>query len=542
MKTLQKKLIILTLASISFINVNSQTWYEVQKIVAGDREGEELFGSSVCVSGDFAIIGAFWDAKDSSGVNEIYDAGSAYIFQRDGSGVWNQVQKISASDRDSGDIFGWYVSMSGDYAMVAAPYENEDATGGNTLKHAGSVYVFEKDGGGNWIQVQKIIASDRDSLDQFGQVVSMSGNYAVVGVCYEDHDSAGGNYMKSSGSAYIFERDVNGAWNEVQKIAASDRAPFDLFGWSVGISGDNIILGALQHDNDTAGIYIQNAGAAYIFERDVSGTWNEVQKLVFSDRQINDWFGQSVDISGKFAVVCAAGEDEDTSGGNFMEKAGAAIFFERDVNGIWNEMQKVVASDRTADDQLGREVSISGNFAVVRSLNGEDLSGGNTMLGAGSAYIFGRDWSGNWYEVQKIVASDRDSLTQFGRAVSIDGGYMFVGANYERKDLSGGNPMWAAGAAYIYECPTVGIYENDFGTSFNAYPNPTNGKLTIDLGQEYQEIDITVMNLLGQVTYTQKFETTDVISVELNGLSGMYIVKINTVERISATLRVLKNY
>ena len=96
---------------------------------------------------------------------------------------WNEIIKISASDRVGGvgDRFGYSVSISGNYAIVGARNEDEDASGGNTIYGAGSAYLFERDGAGNWSEVKKIVASARAANDHFGYSVSISGDYAIVG-------------------------------------------------------------------------------------------------------------------------------------------------------------------------------------------------------------------------------------------------------------------------------------------------------------------------------------------------------------------------
>ena len=142
--------------------------------------------------------------EDASGANTQYWAGSAYIFERDGSGNWTQAQKLTASDRAASDWFGWSVSISGDYAIVGANAEDEDASGANTQNNAGSAYIFERDGLGNWTQAQKLVASDRAAFDYFGISVSISGDYAIVGAYAEDEDASGANFQFDAGSAYIF--------------------------------------------------------------------------------------------------------------------------------------------------------------------------------------------------------------------------------------------------------------------------------------------------------------------------------------------------
>ena len=434
-------------------NTTAQGFNELIKAVASDRTASDNFGISVSLSGTFAIVGAYLEDEDTSGLNTMADAGAAYIFERDGSGNWIQVQKIVASDRAPGDYFGWSVSISGTVTIVGAYREDEDTSGVNTMSRAGSAYIFERDSSGNWNQVQKIAASDRDADDKFGISVSISGMIAIVAASSEQEDDTGGNTMTWAGSAYIFERDGSGNWNQVQKIVASDRDAYDTFGKSVSISGTVAIVGASYENEDASGVNsMADAGSAYIFERDGSGNWNQRQKIVASDRAEFDYFGNSVSISDTVAIVGVFKEDEDTSGLNTMTAAGSAYIFERDGSGNWNQVQKIVASDRDAGDYFGWSVSISGTVTIVGAyIEAQDTSGLNTMAQAGSAYIFKRDVSGNWNQLQKIVASDRAAGDLFGKSVSISGTVAIVGASREDEDASGLNTMLTAGSVYVFE-------------------------------------------------------------------------------------------
>ena len=110
------------------------------------------------------------------------DAGAAYIFTRSGS-TWSQQQKIQASDAQQADYFGYSVSISGDgnTAIVGAYQEDTGAT------NAGSAYIFTRSGS-TWSQQQKIQSSDIQSGDNFGFSVSISGegNTAIMGARLED--------------------------------------------------------------------------------------------------------------------------------------------------------------------------------------------------------------------------------------------------------------------------------------------------------------------------------------------------------------------
>ena len=333
-------------------NRSGESWLQQAKITASDAQAGDYFGHSVSISGDYAIVGAF--LEDTGGSN----AGAAYIFYRSGTS-WSQQAKITASDAQADDSFGYSVSISGDYAIVGAKTEDE---GGS---NAGAAYIFYRSGA-SWSQQAKITASDAEENDELGESVSISGNYAIVGAWHED--SLGTN----AGAAYIFHRSGE-SWSQQTKITASDAQGTDLFGESVYISGDYAIIGARLEDAGSS-----NAGAAYIFNR--SGTnWTQQAKLIASDAQDTDWFGCSVSISDRFAFVGARREDSAAG------EAGAVYSYLRN-GSTWSEKSKKTASDAEYGDWYGYSVSISGDYAIVGALN-EDTGGSN----AGAAYIHKSD-------------------------------------------------------------------------------------------------------------------------------------------------------
>ena len=331
---------------------------EVKKLLASDAGAGDLFGWSVAVSGDTAVVGAHQEGSE---------AGAAYVFQRDqgGAGNWGEVKKLLASDTQSNDQFGWSVAVSGDTAVVGAHHEDAGGT------DAGAAYVFRRGLGGadNWGEVKKLTASDAQAGDQFGDSVAVSADTIHVGAIGED---AGGS---NAGAAYVFRREEGGAdnWGEVKKLTASDAQLGDSFGSSVAVSGDTAVVGAFTEDSQ--------AGATYVFGRNQGGAdnWGEVKKLTASDAQAGDQFGISVAISGDTAVVGAYLED---AGGS---NAGAAYVFQRDQGGAgnWGEVTKLLASDAEADDRFGQSVAVSGDTAVAGARL-EDAGGSN----AGAAYVF----------------------------------------------------------------------------------------------------------------------------------------------------------
>ncbi len=413
---------------------------DVQKIVASDIEQDAWFGYSVSISGDYAIVGA--ERKNELPGTHL---GAAYIFYRDPdnpSNNWNQVKKLVASDAKDDDHFGTSVSISGDYAIVGADAKNEPPADDNE----GAAYIFYRDPdnpSNNWNQVKKITASDSEQDARFGTSVSISGDYVIVG-------ANGKNELPvndDEGAVYIFYRDPDNPsnnWNQVKKIVASDPEQNAFFGVSVSISGDYAIVGANGMDD----IIEEDAGAAYIFYRDPdnpSNNWNEIKKLVASDRGTTDRFGISVSISGDYVVVGANLEDGD------IGAEGASYIFYKDQGGTnnWGEVKKIVASDREANAFFGWSVSISGNYIVVGAY--QDL--GSSGLEVGASYIFYKDQGGvdNWGQVKKIVASDPEEFASFGWSVAIDGNNIISGAFRKNEPPADDNE----GAAYIFGIETT---------------------------------------------------------------------------------------
>jgi hypothetical protein len=97
--------------------LSNNNWLEQVKLLASDGVDGNSFGQSVSIDGDYAIIGAYLDDDNGAG------SGAAYIFTRSGT-IWTEQAKLLASDGDTGDWFGWSVSISGDYAIVTAKHDD----------------------------------------------------------------------------------------------------------------------------------------------------------------------------------------------------------------------------------------------------------------------------------------------------------------------------------------------------------------------------------------------------------------------------------
>ncbi|XRB08803.1 LAM_G_DOMAIN domain-containing protein [Pycnococcus provasolii] len=371
-------------------------------------------------------------------------AGAAYVFTRGvPSGNWTEVAKLQASDKQAADYFGFSVSTSADGSTVVVGAYRE-ATGG---AFAGAAYVFTRGGGAggssNYTQVAKLQASDKQAWDFFGYSVSTSADGSTVGVgAYGE--STGGSW---AGAAYVFTRGGAGgstSYTEVAKLQASDKQANNNFGVSVSTSADGstVVVGA--HGESTGGSW---AGAAYVFTRGGGGggssNYTQVAKLMASDKQAYDNFGYSVSTSADGSTVVVGAKGEDTGGAY----AGAAYVFTRGGGGCgsgsYTQVTKLMASDKQANDQFGWSVSTSADGSTVVVGAYKEDTGGTY---AGAAYVFTRGGGAggsSYTQVAKLQASDKQANDYFGSSVSISGDGRTIAAGAYGGDGS------AAGASML---------------------------------------------------------------------------------------------
>jgi hypothetical protein len=319
------------------------SWSQQQRLTVSGLSSstEPQFGHGADISGNYAIVGAY--EEDTDGTN----AGGVYIYYFSG-GTWTQQARIVSSDIAAGDVFGYAVSIDGDYAIVGAQSADPD-----DLSNAGASYIFKRSGT-SWTQQAKLTASDAAEGDVFGRDVAIKGDYAIVG-CY------------SGEAAYIFKKDTGAeTWTQKAILTASDASGTAYFGNSVSMSGDYVIVGAKSND--------ANKGAAYIFKKDTGAeTWTQQAKLIANDVAENDEFGWSVSIDNGLAIVGSLNDDDGSS------SSGSAYVFARD-GAIWSQQVKLTASDAASNDNFGNSVAIDGDFAVVGARGDESSTG--------AAYIF----------------------------------------------------------------------------------------------------------------------------------------------------------
>ena len=402
--------------------------------------------------------------------------------------VWAQEAYLKASNTGANDRFGQAVAVSGDTVVVGAINEDSSATGvngnqsDNSAANSGAAYVFRRDSGGVWSQEAYLKASNTGASDNFGAAVAISGDTVVIGAAGEESSATGVNGNQSdnsfndAGAAYVFRRDSNGVWAQEAYLKASNTDSVDLFGTAVAISGDTVVVGAVNESSNATGVNGNQSnnsaaysGAAYVFVRDSGGVWAQEAYLKASNTGASDNFGNAVAISGDTVVVGANNEDSSATGvngdgsDNSADNAGAAYVFGRDSGGVWSQEAYLKASNTGATDYFGRSVAISGDTVVIGAYQEDSSATGvngnqsnNSFNAAGAAYVFRRDSGGEWSQEAYLKASNTEAGDWFGPAVAISGDTVVIGAEGEDSSATGangdesGNAADNAGAAYVF--------------------------------------------------------------------------------------------
>ncbi len=454
--------------SVYVFTQTGTTWTQQQKLTADDGATESAFGYSVALDQDTLVVGASGDTIGTKAAQ-----GSVYVFTRSGTS-WTQQPKITASDGAASDQFGYSVAIGGDTLVVGAPTDSR-----GTQANQGSVYVFVRNGV-RWTQQQQLNANDGAAGDQFGCVVALSGDLLVAGARFDDIA-----LNNEQGSAYIFAR-YGATWSQQRRLVAGDGRKTDIFGVSVALHRDTVLVGASLADagaNDQGAVYAfivrdnrqveqqrpiandaaegdqfglavalsgdtlavgssrddfgedTDQGSVYVFTR--SGTvWTLQQKLTALDAAQGDEFGVSVALSGDVLVV---GAHQDDSSNKVNPDQGSAYVFTR-IGAIWSQQQKLLANDGTIYDRFGTTVAVSGDTIAVGAPH--DRVGMNSLQG--SVYIFMRNAAG-WAQQQQLTANDGAASNYFGTAIALEDDTLIVGADTSKVGTNN-----QQGAAYVF--------------------------------------------------------------------------------------------
>ncbi len=474
-------------------------------------------GSSIAISrdGNTIAVGASHESSGARGIDgqpdeSAYAAGSVYVYTREGDD-WSPQAYVKASNADSGDLFGSSLALSadGNTMAVAAHRERSSATGvngnqtDNSIQGAGAVYIFTRSGD-TWSQQAYLKASNTGELadpgmpgngDQFGFTLAMSadGNTVAVAAVSEDSNATGingdqsDNSANSAGAVYVFTRSGD-TWSQhsyVKSSAAAEDVGGDLFGYSLGLSGDGSTLAVGVYDeggdsrtiNGPINTSRRGSGAAYVFTRAGGrATWSRQAYLKVSTAEQGDSWGVSMTMSDDGNTLALGSVDEDcaatgvnppgcdTDQPDNVSTGAVAVFTRNDTT--WTQSSYLKASNTDTEDWFGVKIALSGdgNSLAVSASNEDGGAQGingrqddDSAVDAGAVYLFTRTGT-TWAQEAYIKSTYNEAFDEFGNSVALsaDGGTLVVGARGEDGGGRGvdgdqtDNSVDESGAAYVF--------------------------------------------------------------------------------------------
>lgn len=333
--------------------------------------------------------------------------------------IAGQTTVLRASPPPANELpyFGCSVSFQNNTALIGA--YNDDFGG---LNDAGQAYIFFP-AGGTWNQMAILNASNKAEGASFGFSVSLWNDTAVVGA-----ETAWVSGAPNRGQAYVFTS-RGGSWSQIAILNASNGADYAMFGYSVSLWNDTVLVGAKDSPVGATG----GAGQAYIFSSH-QGTWVQTAILNATDMAENAHLGNSVFLANDTAIVGAIEAD-----GNGIADAGQVYVF-KNSGDAWAQSAILNASDAQTYAKFGWSVGYDNDTIVIGSPE-HDLAGKSN---AGQAYVF-KNNSGTWNQVAILNASDASQNNLFGKKVSISRNTTLVGA--PGATVSGAS---SAGKVYVF--------------------------------------------------------------------------------------------
>ena len=461
-------------------------WIQIGSDIDGEAVNDQS-GTSVDLNADGNIIAIGSPFNDDNGEG----SGQVCIFENQ-AGSWEQIgADIDGSAQD--DSSGFSVSISDDGTVVAIGAPDKTANG----FESGQVRVFENQSG-NWVQIGDEIIGEAFS-DHSGFSVSLSGDGTTVAIGAPDNEGTiGGNF----GHVRVYANQA-GNWTQIGGDIDGEAAE-DNSGYSVALNEDGTVVAIGAPFNDDTD---SDAGHVRVYANQ-AGNWEQIGGDIDGEAA-NDRFGNAVKLSDDGSIVAIAGYDNNSIGHVrvFENQSGTWVQIGDDIDG------------ETNNERFGFSMDLNATGDIVAI--GAPLSDGGG-LETGRVKIY-QNQSGNWTQIGESM--DGEALMDrsgFSVSLSADGSTVGIGAYLN--DGGGSN----SGHVRVYaNSGILSLDETDFQDKFIAYPNPTSGQVTVDLGRIYHAVDLVLYDSLGREIIFQSYTYKETVVFTTENLpSGVYTLKV----------------
>ena len=300
-------------------------------LVASYNSSNSLFGASVAIYGNILVVGAPYESY-----NNLEKSGSVYIFEKDVSGNWNHLSRITNPTPNEYDYFGHSVSIYDDLIVVGSINSEDNYLQTND---AGHVYVY-RNNSNLWMLESTLIPDNSENNDNFGFSVNIYENVIIVGAPYKNN---------KKGALYVF-RYSDTIWYQEAMLVSSYNKENSYFGFSASIYGNTLVVGSYGQSRIEIFKYNEN--------------WNRIQIIHKDD---NSHFGYSVTINNNFIGIGAPNGQIVTT---IQEKGGLIYLYELSETNYTNSA--IFTGSESNSFTFGASVAISENNLIISDPNGQN--------------------------------------------------------------------------------------------------------------------------------------------------------------------------
>ena len=307
--------------------------------------GYPIFAVAIC--GDYAFVGQSGD--DQRGLR----SGSVYVYVRSENNHWDFDSVLYLNGLGDEDMFGSSLACDGNNLIVGAMHRHDrkeiasshgDFAEPNDRSHDGSAYILSRQEYGVWVQSAKLLPLQGNFQQQFGTSVAIKGDVAAVGS--DKHDIG----VLKAGSVHAYVKN-DGEWALADVLLPDNLRFGDRFGTSLDIDSEgNIIAGAKFRWSNT--------GSAFIFRRRETNEWVQEAEVTASDGEVQRSFGNSVALlfsPGRDTSIAVVGAWKDSE---LHDRSGAAYVYQNEGGGVWNETIKLNPEELIHKSYFGNSVAI----------------------------------------------------------------------------------------------------------------------------------------------------------------------------------------
>jgi hypothetical protein len=472
-------------------------------LVAGMRNSGDHFGWDVKINNGFIIAGTEHDDHDENESNPLHEAGSAYIFQVDGTGTFNQIQKIVSSDRDSLDVFGYAIDIYGVNSITGAFQHDWNLTQTDSMQEAGAAYIWSSTNCSPIVNNQSAIICNGQSYTVGSSIYTTSGTY-------NDYFTA----ASGCDSIVITNLTVNPTYDTTVYVSICD--------------GDSYTVGSSTYT--TGGTYV-----------DVLSTINTCDSNVTTVLTINPTYNINQSVA-----ICAGdsytvGTSTYSSTGIYtdsfttMDGCDSIIVTDLTVNSIIDSTQNITICSGDSYTIGNSTYTTQGNYTdTLTSINGCDsivytnltvvsqVDVSTTLLGS-SAVANQNGATYHWLDCSaNFQLINGATLQEFYPA-----NYNLWNGNYACI-VTLGSCSDTTECVYIY---VESVEEQNLSNLVNIYPNPNTGQFFIKLDLNKENYSVKIMDVTGQIIYSKTELSKSKLVVDLNTIAnGLYFVEVKTSE------------